>query len=111
MYSMLFLKVLTYLVLFISAFQENGDPSRISFEYNPTIGQYVSLSNKYDDIKSLLESGRKLDTVVGWLEMTPETFEKESCLFDVNQCHDGFTIQFWLKVHECKTIVSKVIIF
>lgn len=88
--------------------QVKGDTSRISLGYNASVGRHILVSNNYSDMQSLLESGHSLETVVGWLEMTPETFPTESCLFDTPQCTDGFTIQFWFKANDCETQVSEI---
>ena len=66
----------------------------------------ISISNSYNNLQSKLDDGYKLEEVSGWLEIGRESFPANSCLFDVMECTDGFTIQFWFKTIECNAQVS-----
>ena len=69
------------------------------------MGPRVSVSNAFTDLQSEIEAGYKLEEVTGWLEMDLDSFPSESCLFDIDQCNDGFTVQFWLYIRECNSEV------
>ena len=69
-------------------------------------GTAISFSNTYDQVIPQIDAGYKREKVFGWLELDSSSFSPDSCLFDVKHCEHGFTIQFWLKIHECDSKVS-----
>jgi len=52
-------------------------------------------------LQSQIDVGDKLEDIAGWLEMSSDSLSEDSCLFDIDQCNDGFTVQFWLFIVEC----------
>ena len=78
----------------------------MTFGYDPVVGRKVAISNNYNDIKSLLDVGHEIDTVAGWLELDSEAYGSNTCLFDITQCDEGISLEFWLKVYNCETEVS-----
>jgi len=52
-------------------------------------------------LQSLLDNGKQLEKIAGWLEIDTDTLPTASCFFDSAECTDGFTVQFWFKAVEC----------
>ncbi|XP_076818399.1 uncharacterized protein LOC143464499 isoform X1 [Clavelina lepadiformis] len=72
-----------------------GDADKVTVTEDAPFGLSLSLNNGSNDS---LETNIHLS----WLEMTPDKVQKNMpCLYDVNNCLNGFTLQFWYKFSQC----------
>ncbi|XP_078481048.1 uncharacterized protein LOC144742552 [Ciona intestinalis] len=80
-------------------FEVKGLQSEMSASYDGPVGPRLGFWNNRIELATAQQAGEDLETRAGWLELDTTSI---TCLHNIDLCEDGFTIQFWLLVHECR---------